>query len=165
MILLDVDQKKGHFKPLPADAIPETVEAEPKVPCDDEEVLGVLADLKVAVEKEIYIPATSTKDTPALSDMYLFDEEDEKLILKNLELSNFVDKIVDVGKGAKKRMKNGFPQDYLYVFKYACVLSRRDVEIDGVAQENVLIYIKINDRKVPDHVVYIVSFHKNKPKS
>ena len=32
----------------------------------------------------------------------------------------------------------------------------------GILSENVLIYIKINDRKIPYKKVFIISFHKNR---
>ena len=162
---MEVDLKRGHFKKLPIDAISETVDAKPKVACPNDEVLKVLADLRDAVDDESYIPATPTKENPLLSDIYIFDKEDEKLILKDLALSNFVGKVKDVGEGAKIRLSKGLPQEYMYVFCYTCGLVRRDAEISGVTKDAVLIYIKLNDRKIPDHVVYVVSFHKNKPKS
>jgi len=40
---------------------------------------------------------------------------------------------------------------------------RRDAAIDE--SEDVLIYIKINNRKVPYKKVFIVSFHKNRSKN
>ena len=36
---------------------------------------------------------------------------------------------------------------------------------NGIKNENVLIYIKINSRKVPYNKVFVISFHKNNPKS
>ncbi len=162
---MDVDLGRGHFKKVSLDSISETVEAKPEVTCNDAEVLSVLADLGSAVDDESYIPATPTEENPPLSDDYIFDKTDEKLILKDLALKNFVGKIKDVGKGAKKRLSRGLPQEYLYVFQYACELIRRDADISGIAKECVLIYVKINDRKVPDHVVFVVSFHKNQLKS
>ena len=123
----------------------------------------MLKDLAKAVDNESYITATPTEGNPALSDDYVFDKEDEKLVLKDLTMSNFVGKVKDVGKGAKKRKREGLPQEYLYVFRYPCELHRIDAEISGVVKENVLIYIKINDRKIPNEIVFIVSFHKNKP--
>ena len=50
------------------------------------------------------------------------------------------------------------------MFKYACRLSRLDVNTSGVEYDKVLIYIKINSRKIPINKVYIVSFHKNNVK-
>ena len=162
---MEVDLIRGHFKKVPIESVSEAVEAKPKVACNDVEVLSLLADLGSAVVDESYIPATPTEDNPPLSDAYIFDKTDEKLILKDLALKNFVGKIKDVGKGAKRRLSKGLPQEYLYVFQYACELIRRDADISGIVKECVLIYIKINDRKVPDHVVFVVSFHKNQLKS
>lgn len=160
---LETDPKKGHFKPLSINSIAEKVDARPKVACTSSEIQEVLKDLATAVDDESYIPATPTKDNPSLSDDYIFDKGDEKLILKDLAPANFVGKIKDVGKGAQKRKNNGFPQEYLYVFQYPCELTRRDAEITGTEKENVLIYIKINNRKIPNQIVFIISFHKNKP--
>lgn len=159
------DEKIGHLIKLPIDAIRENVDAEPKVPCTEEEVISVLHDLRIAVDNQSYIPQTPTEDNPALSDNYIFDINDENLVLKDLTRLNFVGKIKDVGKGAKRRMKQGLPQEYLYVFKYPCKLSRRDAQESGIKLDNVLIYIKINNRKVPNKKLFIVSFHKNRPKS
>ena len=63
----------------------------------------VLRDLTIAVKKENYIPATPTEENPALSEDYVFDTEDEKLILRELNSEHFVGKIKDVGKGARNR--------------------------------------------------------------
>lgn len=84
------------------------------------------------------------------------------LVLNDLKESNFVGKIKDVGKGAKKRVAKGLSQEYLYVFKYPCKLQRRDAEHNGINNEDVLIYIKINNRKTPYKKVFIISFHKNR---
>lgn len=158
------DEKVGHLIKLPIDSIDENVDAEPKEPYTEEEVLGVLSDLRNAVDNMSYIPQTPTVDNPALSDEYIFDTNDENLVLKDLTKLNFVGKIKDVGKGAKRRIKQGLPQEYLYVFKYPCKLARRDAQESGTNLDSVLIYIKINDRKVPDKKLFIVSFHKNRPK-
>ena len=64
----------------------------------------------------------------------------------------------------KKRLEKGLPQEYLYVFKYPCKLKRRDADYSGITNDNVLIYIKINDRKIPYKKVFIISFHKNRIK-
>ncbi len=162
---MEKDPKKGHVKPLPIDSITEEIDARPKVPCNDEEVLGVLEDLVNAVDNESYIPAIPTKENPALSDDYIFDKTDEMLVLKMLNLENFVAKVKDVGKGAKRRVEQGLPQEFLYVLKFPCELTRRDADISGIETEQVLIYIKINNRKVPDETVFIISFHKNNPRT
>lgn len=156
------DEKLGHLTKLPIDAIDEVVSAEPRVKCPISEVLEVLKDLKIAVDKKDYKAQTPTLENPSLSDDYIFDTEDENLVLKDLTETNFVGKVKDVGKGAKKRLKKGLPQEYLYVFKYPCRLQRRDAEDSGINNENVLIYIKINDRKTPYEKVFIISFHKNR---
>ena len=157
-------EKTDHVTTLPIGAITEHVDAEPKEPCTAAELLNVLQDLNTAVDNGDYIPETPTADNPALSDDYVFDGEDENFILKDLTKANFVGKIKDIGKGAKKRLAQGYPQEYLYVFKYPCKLVRRDAQDSGVVSEDVLIYIKINNRKVPYKKVFIVSFHKNRPK-
>lgn len=41
---------------------------------------------------------------------------------------------------------------------------RRDAYISDFKKEDILIYIKINNRKTPYNKVYVVSFHKNRPK-
>lgn len=153
-----------HLWKLPIDAIEESVDATPAVVCSDEELLLVLQDLAKAVDEKSYIPQTPTAENPALSDDYVFYTSDENRILKDLSKENFVAKIQDLGKGAEKRKKMGYPQEYLYVFKYPCKLLRRDVQESGVSFENVLIYIKVNDRKIPSKQVFIVSFHKNRSK-
>lgn len=157
------EEKLGHLTKLPIDAIKEVVSVKPQVECPKLEILGVLRDIKTAVDGRDYVPQAPTRDSPSLSDVYIFDTNDEELILKDLSSDNFVGKIIDVGKGAKKRLENGLPQEYLYVFKYPCKLQRRDADIDEDS-DNVLIYIKINNRKVPYRKVIIVSFHKNRIK-
>ena len=106
-------EKIGHVIKLPIDAIAESVDAEPKEPCTDAEVQNVLQDLHIAVNNKSYVPQTPTLENPALSDDYIFDSNDENLILKDLLKVNFVGKIKDVGKGAKKRLAQGLPQEYL----------------------------------------------------
>ena len=159
-----IGEKIGHFTKLPLNAIKENVDADPKEPCTEAEVISVLHDLYIAVDNKSYIPHTPTADNPALSDDYIFDTEDENLVLKDLTKHNFVGKIKDVGKGAKRRIQQGLPQEYLYVFKYPCKLVRRDSQENQMDSDNVLIYIKINDRQVPNKKLFIVSFHKNRPK-
>lgn len=159
-----MDEKLGHFTKLPLDAIGEHVDAEPKEICTEQELLAVLNDLNIAVDNRSYIPHTPTADNPALSDDYVFDAHDEMLVLKDLTKKNFVGKIKDIGRGAKRRILQGLPQEYLYVFQYPCTLARRDLPEGRTVSEDVLIYIKINDRKVPNEKLFIVSFHKNRPK-
>lgn len=158
------EEKSGHFTKLPLDTIRENVDAEPKEPYTEAEIVSVLHDLRIAVDNKSYIPQTATAENPALSDDYIFDTDDENLVLKDLTQLNFVAKIKDVGKGAKRRMQQGYPQEYLYVFKYPCKLQRRDAQESNTDSENVLIYIKINNRKIPDKKLFIISFHKNRPK-
>lgn len=106
-------EKMGHVVKLPRDAIRESVDAEPQELCTDAEVQIVLQELRVAVDNESYVPQTPTPENPALSDDYIFDTNDENLILKDLTKENFVGKIKDVGKGAKLRREKGLPQEYL----------------------------------------------------
>ncbi|MGN1085305.1 MAG: hypothetical protein ACI4QX_09880 [Lachnospiraceae bacterium] len=154
-----------HFRKLPIDAIDEYVEAAPIIFCSDDELLTVLQDLSKAVDEKTYIPQTPTEENPALSDDYVFDTSDENKILKDLSKENFVAKVLDLSKGAAKRKKLGYPQEYLFIFKYPCKLMRRDAEESGMTSEHVLIYIKVNDRKIPYEKVFVVSFHKNRPKN
>ena len=154
----------GHIIKLSLSVIKESVEAEPRVMCSDEELIEVLKDLYAAVDNKSYISPVSTTDNPALSDDYVFDTDDENLILKDLKRDNFVGKIKDLSKGAARRKEKGFPEEYLYVFRYACKLTRRDADISGIESDNILIYIKINDRKIPENRVFVISFHKNRPK-
>lgn len=156
--------KSKHFTELSLDAFTECVEADPKVPYTADELEMVLRNLVNAVVEESYITATPTVDNPALSDDYVFDSEDKKTILKSIGIQHFVGKIVDVGKGAVKRRKKGFPQEYLYVFQYPCRLCRRDAQEGDILSEDVLIYIKINNRKIPYEKVIVISFHKNRPR-
>ena len=119
-----------------------------------EEKLGHLTKLPIeAISEEVLAePKVKCPSSEALS------------VLKDLTEINFVGKIKDVGKGAKKRLEKGLPQEYLYVFKYPCKLKRRDADYSGITNDNVLIYIKINDRKIPYKKVFIISFHKNRIK-
>lgn len=142
-------EKLGHLVKLPINAIDEDISVEPIVQCPKSELLIVLQDLKFAVNRMDYVSATPTEENPALSDDYIFDTGDQNIILNDLNEVNFVGKIKDIGKGAKKRLAKGLPQEYLYVFKYPCRLQRRDADYSGIDNENVLIYIKINDRKIP----------------
>ena len=158
------EEKTEHVVKLPIDAIDEPVEATPQVPCSLNELINVLQDLSKAVDEKSYIPQTPTTDNPALSDDYVFDTSDENKILKDLKNENFVGKVLDLSKGAEKRRQKGFPQEYLYVFKYPCKLMRRDAEESGISYEQILIYIKVNNRKIPHKKVIVVSFHKNRPK-
>lgn len=155
------EDKIGNLLKLPINSIVENIDAEPKVSCSKQEIIQVLHDLSVAVDAEEYVPQTPTNDNPALSDDYIFETSDENLVLKDLAKENFVGKVKDLSKGAKKRKERGLPQEYLYVFKYPCKMQRRDAQDSGVVTENVLIYIKVNDRKVPYKKVFVVSFHKN----
>lgn len=157
--------KTKHFVRLPLSTFPEQAEAEPQVPCTAEEIEIVLKDLTIAVNEENYIPATPTEENPALSEDYVFDTEDEKAILRELDQEHFVGKIKDVGKGARNRRKRGLPQEYLYVFQYSCRLCRRDAQENGILTEDILIYIKINNRKAPCEQVFVISFHKNRPRN
>lgn len=158
------EDKIGHLVKLPINSIVENVDAEPSIPCSEEEVRQVLWDISAAVDKKTYVPQTPTSDNPALSDDYIFDTNDENLVLKDLTKEIFVGKIKDLSKGAAKRKENGYPPEYLHVFKYPCEMRRRDAQESGVISEKVLIYIKVNDRKIPSKRVFIISFHKNKPK-
>ena len=45
------EDRIGHLTKLPIEAIKENVDADPKVPCT-EEVLGVLQDLRAAVDEK-----------------------------------------------------------------------------------------------------------------
>jgi len=128
----------GHITKLPLDTIKEKVDADPKEPCTEEEVLKVLQDLYIAVDTGSYIPQTPTINNPALSDDYIFDVDDENMVLKDLTKYNFVGKIKDVGKGAKRRLEKGLPQEYLYVFKYPCRLMRRDTTGDQISSDSII---------------------------
>jgi len=161
---MESDLSKGHFNSLPISSITEKVVASPKVNCDNQEIQAVIVDLKKAVEDESYKAAIPTAEKPSLSDDYIFDKEDEKMILSDLKLDHFVAKVKDLSKGAAKRKKSGLPQEYLYIFQYPCELIRRDADTSGIEKEKNLIYIKINVRKVPYQIVIVVSFHKNNPK-
>lgn len=158
------EDKIGNLEKLPINSIVEDVDAEPRIDCSEKEIIEVLHDLSVAVDAQDYVPQTATRDNPALSDDYIFNTNDENLVLKDLTKENFVGKVKDLSRGAAKRKSRGLPQEYLYVFKYPCKLLRRDELESGPVSENVLIYIKINDRKTPYKKVFVVSFHKNRAK-
>ena len=158
------DEQLGHLWKIPIESVKQRVEAKPQVHCSPPEIAQMLQDLYAAVENEAYVPQTPTPDKPSLSDDYIFDTKDENLILKDLKEENFVGKIKDLSKGATKRKEKGLPQEYLYVFQYPCRLLRRDTQESGMLTENILIYIKINNRKTPYEKVFIISFHENKEK-
>ena len=158
------DEQLGHLWKIPIESVEQSVEAKPQVHCSPPEIAQMLQDLYAAVENKAYVPQTPTPDNPALSDDYIFDTEDENLILKDLKEENFVGKIKDLSKGAAKRKEKGFSQEYLYVFQYPCRLLRKDAQESGIVSENILIYIKINNRKTPYEKVFIISFHESKEK-
>lgn len=153
-----------YFKKIPLSQVSEKVCASPKVSCTRSEVLQTLKELKAAVKDSNYVPEKPTKENPLLSEDYIFNRLDHDEILMDLELQNFVAKVLDTSKGAIKRKQKGLPQEYLYIFKYACELKRKDADISHIPSEKILIYIKINSRKVPYKKVFIVSFHKNNPR-
>lgn len=155
-----------HVWKLPLEAIEEIVEAEPRVPYTEEEIQEVLKDLYTAVDNESYIQAVPTDDNPSLADDYVFSVEDEYKVLKDLKPENLVGKIEDLSKGAIRRRKQGLPKEFLYVFKYPCLLMKRKLEdvSNEPVSEKVLIYIKVNDRKFPEKRVFVISFHKNNPR-
>lgn len=153
-----LDAFQGYVQKLSLEVINETVDAEPQVEASREEIRDVLKDLYVAVDRNDYVPQTPTEDNPALSDDYIFETNDQNFVLKDLKEENFVAKIKDLSKGAERRRRKGLPQEYLYVFKYACKLMRRDTIIN--ATEDVLIYIKINNRKVPYKKFLLFHFTK-----
>lgn len=95
--------KIGHLIKLPMDAIKENVDADPKELCTDAEVSSVLHDLRIAVDNKSYIPHTPTVDNPALSDDYIFDTNDEMLVLKDLTKLNFVGRTKDYKRRNKER--------------------------------------------------------------
>ena len=65
--------KLGHLTKLPIDAIKEVVSVKPQVECPKSEILGVLRDIKTAVDGRDYVPQAPTRDSPSLSDVYIFD--------------------------------------------------------------------------------------------
>jgi len=115
-----------HLVKLPLDAINESVEASPQVGYTNEEIESVLKDLKEAVEKGTYKPCMPTVANPSLSDDYLFDQNDERFVLNDLTKDNFVGKVRDLSKGSHARTEQGYPLEFLYVFKYPCRLVCRE---------------------------------------
>ena len=144
---------------LSLDDYDELVTAEPQVLCTDDELNLVLNDIYIAVENGTYIFPYDERNN--LFDEYIFKPKDQDYILKDLSKENFVGKIKDLSKGSLKRKEKGFPDEYLYVFKYACKVFRKE-DINKTSQEKIMIYIKINDRKIPNNVLIVVSFHKNR---
>ena len=137
----------------------ELVTAEPMVPFTENELISVLNDIHSAVENGTYIFPYDERNN--LFDDYIFKPCDQDYILKDLSEENFVGKIKDLSKGSLKRKEKGYPDEYLYVFKYACKVFRKKDQ-ENNSQEMIMIYIKINDRKIPYNSVIIVSFHKNR---
>ena len=148
------------FKRCERKLIDNEVEVRPMVLCTETEIQDIVKELHKSVEKKDYKIAISNKNR-ALFEKYVLDSRDAEQILLDLQETDFVGKIVDVGKGAKKRLEKGLPQEYLYVFQYPCELKRRDAEESGIEEERILIYIKINHRVVPYDQVFIISFHEN----
>lgn len=131
--------KIGNLLKLPINSIVEKVDAEPEISCLEQEIIQVLYDLSAAVDAKNYVTQTATSKNPALSDDYIFETNDENLVLKDLTKENFVGKVKDLSKGSAKRREKGYPQEYLYVFKYPCRMLRRDAQESGIISENVLI--------------------------
>lgn len=131
--------KIGNLLKLPINSIVEKVDAEPEISCLEQEIIQVLYDLSAAVDAKNYVTQTATSKNPALSDDYIFETNDENLVLKDLTKENFVGKVKDLSKGSAKRREKGYPQEYLYVFKYPCRMLRRDAQESAIISENVLI--------------------------
>ena len=155
------DEPKHHVCKLSLEECSEPVYARPKVDCTREEVTSVLQELRKAVKAHNYVPPSPRGDELDLWMEYLLDDKDIDGILMDLNEENFVGKVKDMSKGGKHREKRGFPPEFPYVFKYYCKLIRRDSGAK-IARDNVLIYIKINNRVVPNHIVFVISFHKNR---
>jgi hypothetical protein len=151
----------GHFRKLPMTGVNERVSAEPKVACTEMEKQMLLADIHEAAETGDYKPALPTEDNPSLARDYIFDSNDEANILKDLKAENFIAKVKDKSKGAKKRKAKGLPEEFLYVFAYPCELDCRSEEDGKTSKKELIIYIKINDRREPIKQVIVVSFHEN----
>jgi hypothetical protein len=158
-----MESKNGHIIKISLGSIHERVDASPTVSYTVDEVETVIEDIAAAVDAQNYISETPTSKNPSLSAEYVFDTNDKNFILRDLKKENFVGKIKDLSKGAKKRLEHGLPQEYLYVFKYACKLPKRELNKEKIAYKEMLIYIKINDRKIPYKKIFIVSFHENRP--
>ena len=109
------DENLRHLVKLTMDSFARSVSARPSVPCTRAEVDKVLLELNAAVDDGSYIPETPTVDNPALSDDYIFTPEDKDYVLKDLSQHNFVGKVKDVGKGAKKRLSRGCRKS-IYMF-------------------------------------------------
>ncbi len=150
----------GNFKRCSKDLIDDRIDVRPEAPYTEAEVQDIVKELHKSVENKDYKITYSDK-YKALFEKYVLESRDTDKILLDLQDTDFVGKIVDVGKGAKKRLEKGLPQEYLYVFQYPCELKRRDAEESGIEEERILIYIKINHRIVPYNLVFIISFHEN----
>ncbi len=135
--------KTGNFEKLPINSFSEVVVAKPQVGCTEEEILEVLNDLSLAVDAKDYVIQTPTKENPSLSDDYIFDTNDENLILKDLSVENHVAKIKDLSKGALRRKCEGLPQEYLHVFQYSCNLKRRDAQESGISSEDISFILRL----------------------
>ena len=150
----------GNFKRCSKDLIDDQIDVRPEAPYTEAEVQDIVKELHKSVENKDYTITYSDKNR-ALFEKYVLESSDIDKILLDLQETDFVGKIVDVGKRAKKRLEKGLPQEYLFVFQYPCELKRRDAEESGIEEERILIYIKINHRKVPYNRVFIISFHEN----
>jgi hypothetical protein len=139
----------GHFRKLPMAGVCEQVSAGPKVACTEMEKQMLLADVHEAAKTGEYKPALPTEDNPSLSRDYIFDSNDEASVLKDLKIENFIAKIEDKSKGAEKRKEKGLPEEFLYVFAYPCELLCRSEDDSKNARKELIIYIKINNRREP----------------
>ena len=155
------DEPKQHVCKLPLEESDEEVHARPRVESTQEEVTSILKELRGAVSEQNYAPPSPRGDELDLMTEYLLYPEDMEGILLDLKEENFVDKVRDMSEGGRRRVRKGFPPEFPFVFKYYCKLIRRDSG-EKIIRDNVLIYIKINIRTVPNHIVFVISFHKNR---
>lgn len=138
----------------------EEVTAEPQVPCSEQEVLSVLNDIYIAVNNDSYYCPRDERNYSFFS-YFNINKKEQDFILKDLTYSNFVAKIKNLNENSKARKLKGYPDEYLYVFKYPCEIYKRD-DIKLLFPQKVMIYIKINNRKIPNKIVIVVSFHENR---
>lgn len=148
-----------HFRKLSLSLCPTKITAKPQVSCKQTEIADRLQKIKEAVNHGNYVPPEPTSKNRAMFQDYRLDTSDQDKILLNLDETNFVAKIKDVGTNANAKKTNRAPQEYYYVFQFFCRLQKIEMDGDKTVYEDVLIYIKIKFHA--NSTVIIKSFHKD----
>lgn len=130
------------------------------LPVCDGEIDTLLKEINRAIETGNY-RFQPREELAELELEYVVDEELRLKILKSLKASDFRAKVKDKSKKAYVRIKNNYPPEALYIFKCKRNLLMRNPTAGQNNVENVKLYIKINNRTIPNKIMLIVSFHKD----